>query len=196
MKGDESIYAQSSTSYKQYNVRAKLDFPINDWLKTGIETAGFLINRIYPYKGAGDIVGQSTRLVPTTWSFWPNGLPGPDIEYGDNPVVTSTFAGGKNDQKTYRMLNTFSGSITPPFVKGLAINGSFSFDLTNYYNKAFYQPWVLYYPNKQAPIDPVTHLNVTNPLTPTLRGLSSPQNNERYDRTINQIGRASCRETV
>ncbi|MGE5421488.1 MAG: SusC/RagA family TonB-linked outer membrane protein [Chloroflexota bacterium] len=186
MKGDESIYKQSSTSYKQYNVRAKLDFPINDWLKTGIETAGFMVNRLYPYKSADAIVGQSTRLVPTQWSFWPNGLPGPDIEYGDNPVVTSTFAGGKNDQKTYRMLNTFSGTITPPFVKGLALNGSFSFDLTNYYNKAFYQPWVLYYPNKQAPIDPVTHLNVDNPLTPTLRGLSSPQNNERYDRTINQ----------
>lgn len=188
MKGDESIYEQSSTSYKQYNVRAKLDFPINDWLKTGIETAGFLINRLYPYKSADAIVGQSTRLVPTQWSFWPNGLPGPDIEYGDNPVVTSTFAGGVNDQKTYRMLNTFNASITPPFVKGLAINGSFSFDLTNYYNKAFYQPWILYYPNKQAPLDPVTHLNVTNPLTPTLRGLSSPQNNERYDRTINQTG--------
>lgn len=188
MKGDESIYKQSSTSYKQYNVRAKLDFPINDWLKTGIETAGFLINRLYPYKSADAIVGQSTRLVPTQWSFWPNGLPGPDIEYGDNPVVTSTFAGGKNDQKTYRMLNTFSANITPPFVKGLSINGTFSYDLTNYYNKAFYQPWVLYYPNKQAPIDPVTHLNVDNPLTPTLRGLSSPQNNERYDRTINQTG--------
>jgi TonB-linked SusC/RagA family outer membrane protein len=186
LKGDEAIYKQSSTNYKQYNVRAKLDFPINDWLKTGIETAGFLINRVYPYKSADAIVGQSTRLVPTNWSFWPTGEPGPDIEYGDNPVVTSTFAGGKNDQKTYRMLNTFTGSITPPFVKGLAVNGSFSFDLTNYFNKAFYQPWILYYPNRLPPLDPVTHLNADNPLTPTLRGLSSPQNNETYRRTINQ----------
>ncbi|HLN56714.1 MAG TPA: TonB-dependent receptor [Bacteroidales bacterium] len=195
MKGDESIYKQSSTSYKQYNVRAKLDFPINDWLKTGIETAGFMINRLYPYKSADAIVGQSTRLVPTQWSFWPNGLPGPDIEYGDNPVVTSTFAGGKNDQKTYRMLNSFTASITPPIIKGLSLNGSFSYDLTNYYNKAFYQPWILYYPNKQAPIDPVTHLNVDNPLTPTLRGLSSPQNNERYDRTIRQTGNVNATYT-
>lgn len=186
LKGDESFYKQSSTNYKQYNIRAKLDLPINSWLRTGIETSGFLINRVYPYKSMDAIVGQSTRLVPTTWSFWPNGLPGPDIEYGDNPVVTSTFAGGKNDQKTYRTNNTFNASITPPFVKGLSFNGSYSFDLSNYFNKAFYQPWTLYYPNKQAPIDPVTHLNVDNPLTPTLRGLSSPQNNETYRRTINQ----------
>jgi TonB-linked SusC/RagA family outer membrane protein len=186
MKGDEAFYKQSSTNYKQYNMRAKLEFPINDWLKAGVDVAAFFNNRVYPYKSADAIVGQSTRLIPTTWSFWPNGQPGPDIEYGDNPVVTSTFEGGKNDQKTYRLQNTFNLTITPPFVKGLTLNGAFSYDLTNYYNKAFYQPWILYYPNKTAPLDPNTGLNVDNPTTPTLRGLSSPQNNERYDRNINK----------
>ncbi|HEX2969516.1 MAG TPA: TonB-dependent receptor [Bacteroidales bacterium] len=186
LKGDESFYKQSTTAYKQYNVRAKVDMPINDWLKAGLDIAGFLTDRIYPYKSADAIVGQSTRLLPTQWSFWPNGLPGPDIEYGDNPVVTSTFAGGKNDQKTYRLQNTFDFTITPPFVKGLSLNGSYSYDLTNYYNKAFYKPWILYFPNTTAPIDPETGLNVTTPLVPQSRGLSSAENNERYDRTINQ----------
>ena len=187
LKGDEAFYKTSSTNYKQYNVRAKLDIPINEWLKTGFDIAGFLNNSVYPYKSADAIVGQSTRLLPTTWDFWPNGLPGPDIEYGDNPVVTETFAGGKNDQKTYRLQNTFNVTISPPFVKGLTLNGTFSYDLTNYYNKAFYTPWVLYYPNwSQATKDPVTGFVTDMPLTPTLRGLSSPQNNETYRRTINQ----------
>ncbi len=187
LKGDESIYKASSTNYKQYNMRAKLDLPINDWLKTGIDIAAFFNNRVYPYKSADAIVGQSTRLVPTQWSYWPSGEPGPDIEYGDNPVVTSTFEGGKNDQKTYRLFNTFTGSITPPMIKGLSLNGTFSYDLTNYYTKAFYQPWILYYPNwSQAVRDPSTGFITSMPLTPTLRGLSSPQNNERYERTINQ----------
>ena len=189
LKGDESFYKQSSTNYKQSNVRAKLDIPINEWLKTGLDVAGFWNTRIYPYKSADAIVGQSTRLLPTQHDWWPNGLPGPDIEYGDNPVVTSTFAGGKNDQRTYRLQNTFSVAITPPFVKGLSLNGAFSYDLTNYYNKAFYQPWVLYYPNKaKAPVlpDPITGLDPTTPLIPQLRGLSSPENNERYERTINK----------
>jgi TonB-dependent starch-binding outer membrane protein SusC len=187
LKGDESFYKQSSTSYKQYNLRAKIEMPVNDWLKTTLDVAMFQTNRLYPYKSADAIVGQSTRLTPTTWSFWPTGEPGPDIEYGDNPVVTSTFQGGKNDQKTYRLQNTFGFSITPPFVKGLSLNGAFSYDVTNYYNKAFYQPWVLYYPNwAQATKDPTTGFVTSMPLTATLRGLSSPQNNERYDRTINQ----------
>jgi len=187
LKGDESIYKQSSTSYKQYNVRAKVELPINDWIKLGFDVAAFQNNRVYPYKSADAIVGQSTRLLPTRWSFWPTGEAGPDIEYGDNPVVTSTFAGGKNDQTTYRYLNTFSASITPKFAKGLSLNGSFSYDLTNYYAKAFYQPWTLYTADfSKGTRDPNTGFIVSQPLTPGLRGLSSPQNNETYNRYINQ----------
>ncbi|MCK9413702.1 MAG: TonB-dependent receptor [Prolixibacteraceae bacterium] len=188
-KGDESMYKQSSTSYKQYNIRAKLDLPITDWLKAGIETAAFQLNRLYPYKSQDAIVGQSTRLVPTSRAYWPNGLPGPDIEYGDNPVVTSTFAGGKNDQKTYTLQNTFNVTITPPFVKGLAVNANFNYDVINFYSKRFYQPWILYYPNwNQVTKDPNTGFITDMVLSPTLRGLSSSQNEEDYKRTISQTG--------
>jgi len=186
LKGDDAMYKESSTKYTQYNVRAKVDMPITNWLKTGVELAGFQVNRVFPYKSADAIVGQSTRLTPTTWSFWPNGLPGPDIEYGDNPVVTSTFAGGKDDQKTYRLLSSFNGTITIPWVKGLSLNGIYSYDLTNFYRKRFFKPWVLYYPNwSQATTDPATGFITDMPLTPTLRGLSSPQNEEDFNRTIN-----------
>jgi TonB-linked SusC/RagA family outer membrane protein len=187
LKGDESMYKQSTTNYKQYNVRAKVDLPVTDWLNIGYDVAAFQNNRVYPYKSADAIVGQSTRLLPTRWSFWPTGEPGPDIEYGDNPVVTSTFAGGKDDQTTYRVLNTFNASIKPAFAKGLALNGSFSYDLTNFYRKRFFQPWILYTPNwTQATRDPNTGFVTAMPLTPGLRGLSSPQNNEDYQRTNNQ----------
>jgi TonB-linked SusC/RagA family outer membrane protein len=187
-KTDDAIYKASSTKYKQYNVRTKLEMPVNDWLKTGVELAGFMNDRQYPYKSADAIVGQSTRLVPTNWSFWPKEgrYPGPDIEYGDNPVETSTFSAGVNDQKTYRLLSTFNATIDVPFVKGLSLTGSYSFDLTNYYNKAFYKPWILYYPNWDKATRGADGFITDMPLTPTYRGLSSPENNERYDRTINQ----------
>jgi len=187
-KTDDAIYKASSTKYKQYNVRTKLEMPINEWLKTGVELAGFLNNRIYPYKSADAIVGQSTRLVPTNWSFWPKAgwYPGPDIEYGDNPVETSTLSAGTNDQKTYRLLSSFNATIDVPFVKGLSFTGTYSYDLTNYYNKAFYQPWILYYPNWNQATRGSDGFITDMPLTPTLRGLSTPENSERYDRTINQ----------
>lgn len=187
LKGDESMYKQSSTKYNQTNVRAKVDLPINEWLKAGFDVAAYQNHRLYPYKSADGIVGQSTRLLPTRWSFWPTGEPGPDIEYGDNPVVTSTFAGGKNDQMTYRYLNTFTASITPPVVKGLSLNGSYSYDLTNYFAKAFYQPWTLYTADfSKATRDPNTGFITAQPLTPGLRGLSSPEDGETFNRTINK----------
>jgi len=187
LKTDDAMYKASSTKYKQYNIRTKLDIPVTDWLKTGVELAGFLTDRQYPYKSADAIVGQSTRLVPTNWSFWPTGEPGPDIEYGDNPVETSTFSAGKNDQKTYRLLSSFNATIILP-IKGLSLSGRYSYDITNYYNKQFYQPWTLYYPNWTQATRGSDGFITAMPLTPTLRGLSSAENREQYDRNINQTG--------
>ncbi len=68
-KNEEAIYKQESTNYKQYNLRAKLEMPITDWLTTSVDYAGFLNNKMYPTKSAGAIYGQSTRLLPTRWSF-------------------------------------------------------------------------------------------------------------------------------
>lgn len=186
-KKDDAIYKQSSTKYDQYNIRAKLNLPITDWLKADINTSYIETHRAFPYKGAGDIIGAATRVVPTSPAFWPNGMPGPDVENGDNPVVTSSFDGGKNDQKTYRMQNTFNVSITPPFIKGLVLNGSFDYDINNFYRKQFYKPWTLYYPNwSEAERDPSTGFVTDMPLTPTPRGLADPRNTEDYERTVNK----------
>src|SRR3546814_168789 len=128
-RNEEAIYRQESSRYRQYNMRAKLDIPVTDWLKVGADYAGYIPSRLYPTNSAADIYGQSTRLMPTQWSFWPSGEPGPDIERGDNPVVTSTFEGGYNDNKQYKNEMTFRLGIDPPMIKGLSINGFFSYDL-------------------------------------------------------------------
>jgi len=189
LRGDESFYKQSSTNYKQYNVRAKLEIPITDWLKAGIDIAGFQNKMVYPVRSAVDLFGYAPRLLPTTWSFWPNGLPGPDIESGDNPVVTSTFQAGKDTQTTYKIQNTFNVTITPPFVKGLSMNANFSYDVDNFYRKRFWQPWILYYPNlSSATIDPVSGFITDMDLIPTPRGIMSPEDHEDYSRSIKTTG--------
>lgn len=187
-KKDDAIYKQSSTSYDQYNIRAKMNFPITDWLKADINTSYFETHRAFPFKSAGNIFASATRTVPTMPAFWPNGLPAPDVENGENPAVTSSFAGGKNEQKTYRSQNTFNVTITPPFIKGLTLNGSFDYDVNNYYKKEFYNQWILYYPNwEDATRDPQTGFVTDMPLTPSLRGdISSSRNTEQYERTVNK----------
>lgn len=187
-KNEEAIYKQESTNYKQYNLRAKLELPITDWLKTAVDYAGFLNNKLYPTKSAGDIYGQATRLLPSRWSFWPNGKPGPDIEYGDNPVVTSTFEGGTDDQTTYINQLTFSATITPPMIKGLTINGYYTYDVNNFYRKRFRKPWTLYTENWDSAVRDSEGYVIDMDLTPSLRGFSSPELAEDYRRDIRKLG--------
>ncbi|WP_299581079.1 TonB-dependent receptor [uncultured Sunxiuqinia sp.] len=186
-KNEEAIYEQESTNYKQYNLRAKLEIPITDWLKTSVDYAGFLNNKLYPTKGAGAIYGQSTRLVPTQWSFWPTGEPGPDIEYGDNPVVTSTLEGGSDDQKSYINQTTFGVTVTPPFIKGLTLSGMYTYDVTNLYRKRFRKPWTLYFPKWDTAVRDSEGFITSMELTPTLRGYSAPELVEDYDRSIRKL---------
>lgn len=186
-KNEEAIYKQESTNYKQYNLRANLDVPITDWLKTSIDYAGYLNNKLYPTKSAGDIYGQSTRLVPTQWSFWPTGEPGPDIEYGDNPVVTSTLEGGYDDQKSYINQLTFGGTITPPMIEGLTLSGQFTYDITNWYRKRFRKPWILYFPKWDTAVRDSEGFITEMELTPTPRGYSAPELVEDYDRNIRKL---------
>ncbi|WP_167618114.1 TonB-dependent receptor [Maribellus sediminis] len=186
-KNEEAIYEQESTNYKQYNLRAKLEMPITDWLSTSVDYAGFLNHKLYPTKSAGAIYGQATRLLPTRWSFWPNGLPGPDIEYGDNPVVTSTFEGGTDDQTDYINQFTFKGTITPPMIEGLTLSGYYTYDVSNWYRKRFRKPWTLYTENWDTAEYDSEGFITNMELTPALRGYSAPELAEDYNRSIRKL---------
>ncbi|MDR1153387.1 MAG: TonB-dependent receptor [Bacteroidales bacterium] len=188
-KQDDAMYKQSSTKYNQFNIRTKVSIPITDWLSTDINIAGFKTRKLFPYRGAGDMIGAATRTHPTSPAYWPTGEPAPDIENGDNPVVTSSFAGGKNEQDTYRLQNNLKVTVALPFVDGLSFSASLDYDLNNFYRKRFFQSWYLYYPEyAKAVRDPDTGFITEMPLTPSLRGpvgavLPSLQND--FNRTIN-----------
>ena len=195
-KNEEAIYEQESTNYKQYNVRAKFEVPITDWLKTSLDYAGFLTSRLYPTKSAGAVYGQAQRLVPTQWSFWPTGEPGPDIEYGDNPVVTSTLETGTDDQKVYKNQLTFRATITPSdLVEGLTIDGFYTYDVDNGYRKRFQKPWTLYFPIWESAQRDSEGYITSMDLTPTPRGVPSPELREYYNRFIRQLGNVSVNWT-
>lgn len=191
-KNEKAIYEQESTNYKQYNMRAKMEIPITDWLKVSADYAGFITNRLYPTKGAGSIYGQAQRLVPTQWSFWPTGEPGPDIEYGDNPVVTSTLETGTDDNTSYKNQTTFRATITPPMVKGLTLSAFYTYDVDNTYRKRFQKPWTLYFPIWDSAQRDSEGYITSMDLTPTPRGVASPELTEWYSRSIRQLSNISA----
>ena len=112
--GEDGIYKNSANRYDQYSVRANLDATINDYVNLSYGTIGRMEVRHYPTYGATDIFSALVRSKPNQTGYWPTGEPGPDIEYGHNPVVMGTDATGKDLQKDYYVQNTLKLNVKIP----------------------------------------------------------------------------------
>jgi TonB-linked SusC/RagA family outer membrane protein len=143
-KTQEGYYFNSGTKYNQYDFRSNLDGNINRNISISFDVAGRMEDRNFPTRSAGSIFRMVMRGKPNEIAYWPNGLPGPDIEYGDNPVVVSTKATGYDRDKWY-VLNT-NGKITfrIPWVQGLSVTGNAAIDKSFNFRKVWQTPWYLY----------------------------------------------------
>ncbi|MEP7253951.1 MAG: SusC/RagA family TonB-linked outer membrane protein, partial [Ginsengibacter sp.] len=141
---DDGIFKNSATSFNRYNIKATVDAKINEYLTLGFDFNGSQENRNYPSTDAGFNFEGAIKSLPTSPAYYPNGLPGPDIAYGQNPVVSSTSQTGFNDSKRYRLNNIFSASLKIPGVKGLSVSSYFAYDVNLGQRKLFQKPWILY----------------------------------------------------
>lgn len=140
----DGYYHNSATNYSQYDFRSNLDGKISDNVKIGFDIAGRQENRNYPTRGAGSIFWMVMRGKPHMHAFWPNGMPGPDIEYGDNPSVISTDATGYDRDKRYILNTNLKLNIDIPWVSGLSFNANAGIDKEFRHRKRFETPWYLY----------------------------------------------------
>ncbi len=140
----EGNYYNSATHYNQYDFRTNLDGKISEAVSIGVDVAGRMEDRNYPTRGAGAIFRMVQRGKPNFPAYWPNGLPGPDIEYGDNPVVVSTDATGYDKDKYYVLNTNLKLNISIPWVRGLSVSGNASIDKGYDFRKTWYTPWYLY----------------------------------------------------
>ncbi|MCW3462351.1 SusC/RagA family TonB-linked outer membrane protein [Chitinophaga nivalis] len=167
----DGIYKKSATNYRQQNVRANLDAVVTDNIRLRFDLAGRLENKSYPPRSASSIFRSLMRGRPTENAIWPNGMPGPDIEYGDNPVVTSTNEIGYTNDKNYVVNGTFVAVVNIPWVQGLFVDGSFAYDQNFQFYKSFVKPWTLYTLDANS---------TDHKLNPAIRGVSAPQLNESF----------------
>jgi len=140
----DGIYINSATKYSQVNFRANLDGKISENIRMSFDVAGRQENRNYPTRSAGSIFSFLMRGKPTLHAYWPNGLNGPDIEYGDNPVVITTDQTGYDKDKIFDLNSRMNLDITLPWVKGLSVTGNVAVDKTFQNNKLWQTPWYLY----------------------------------------------------
>jgi TonB-linked SusC/RagA family outer membrane protein len=161
----DGIYRNSATNYKQYNFRTNIDGKISKSIDIAFDVSGRQEVRDFPTRSAGSIFRMLMRGKPNMPAYWPNGDPGPDIEYGDNPAVTSTSATGYDKDKRYILESNLRTNIYIPWIKGLMLTANASFDKAIQFQKRFETPWYLYTWDGNA--DHVT--------TKGKRGLDAPQ---------------------
>jgi TonB-linked SusC/RagA family outer membrane protein len=143
-KTQDGFYYNSGTKYNQYDFRSNLDGKVNDYINIDFDISGRMEDRNYPTRSAYEIFNMLMRGKPNMPAYWPNGLPGPDIEYGDNPVVICTKETGYDRLKNYILNSNIKLSIDVPWVKGLNFSATAAFDKGFYFRKRFQTPWYLF----------------------------------------------------
>ena len=182
---EDGFYKNSATKYKQYNFRSNIDAKITEFFNFSVDLAGRQESRNFPTRPASSIFRMLIRGKPNLPAYWPNGKPGPDIENGDNPVVTSTEATGTDKDNNYIFQSNLRGKIDVPWIKGMNIVLNASFDEAFRTRKVFGTPWYLYtwdYATYDASGEPV--------LVKSPRGLSAPQLTESLERTSGRTANA------
>lgn len=138
-----AYYKNSATGYEQYDMRVNLDAKISENVKVSLGVLGREEFRFFPTQGAGDIFRMLTRGRPTEPAYWPNGLPGPDIENGQNPVVITTNATGYDRDKRDFFQSNGTLDIQVPWIPGLSLQGTAAIDKSFYNRKVWRTPWYL-----------------------------------------------------
>ncbi|MFY0686747.1 MAG: TonB-dependent receptor [Cyclobacteriaceae bacterium] len=141
----DGIYKNTATYYKQYNLRLNIDADINDYIKTRMGVMTRREDRNYPTQSAGSIFRMLMRGRPSEPEVWPNGLPGPDIENGQNPYVITTNATGYHSIPKDFLQANGSVDIDNPWIDGLRLTLSAAVDQSMERNKRWETPWELYY---------------------------------------------------
>src|SRR5690606_35681011 len=83
------------------------------------------------------------RGKPNMAAYWPNGMNGPDIEYGNNPVVVTTNQTGYDRNKSSVLETKANIDITVPWVEGLSLSANVAFDRRIHNNKLWHLAWYL-----------------------------------------------------
>ncbi len=132
------------SNYERYNYSVNLDVNI-----TPITIATFSLNGAI--QKTSDVDGSTGQLFRGVYKFLPvaplrftNGLWG---ESSGNAPLGVTSSEGYFRQNTNNMLSTITVEQKLPFIKGLSVKGTFSYDPYNYVQKQWHKPFIYWTQN-------------------------------------------------
>ena len=94
------MYRKGAVNYSQTNFQSNIDAKVTNNIRLSFDIVGRQENRNYPGGGpnggsadqAQNVFWALNRSFPITPAYWPNGLPGPAIEYGANLQLQTTVS--------------------------------------------------------------------------------------------------------
>ncbi len=140
----DGYYKKSATGFQQYDMRVNFETKLSDYITATLGMSAREEVRNFPTVGAGDIFRFLMRGRPTEIAVWPDGSPGRDIEYGYNPVVSTTDLTGYNKDVRDYLQTIGKVEVRIPGVDGLKVTGTASIDKYSGRQKNWQLPWTLY----------------------------------------------------
>ncbi len=143
-ENQDAYYKNSATGYKQYDMRLNMDAKINKYINVSVGITAREEYRFFPTESAGSVFRMLMRGKPNEPEIWPNGLPGRDIENGQNPIVITTNATGYDKDKRDFFQTNGKIELLIPGVEGLKVTGTAAVDKYQFNGKRWATPWYLY----------------------------------------------------
>lgn len=145
--GQEGLFER--VNYNRFNYNLNLETKVTNTTTVALSFLGSAetTNDLDDASSAGAIFRSGYKFIPTESIYYSNGLWGQFA--GNSPVAVLNGDGyEKNERNT--ILTTVSVEQQLPFIQGLSVKGSFSYDTRMSYIKGWHTPFVYYAANLYA----------------------------------------------
>lgn len=142
----EPCFRNTNQNFTTTQFRTNLDATITKNLTVNLELAQREEDRNQSDWDAGSIMWEAYHAYPYLYDYYPNGLPGPGIEGGNNLALLNTGVTGfvKVKDNFYNTKVGFNLKL-PWIVDGLSVSGYGAIDMNFHRYKNFNDQWDAYY---------------------------------------------------
>lgn len=143
-------YKGGSTKFRSYNLRSNIDVEITDHLDVGLNVSGRIDDRHYPFRANQELNSHIYLYQPNWQPYWPGTDYMQPLRGSENAHNWVTDNAGFHQEDTRTVQSTLFFKWDLPWVEGLSIDGSGSYDFGGVYSKKFETPSYVYHRDSQS----------------------------------------------
>jgi TonB-linked SusC/RagA family outer membrane protein len=141
----DDMYEHGTRKYNQYNIRSNVDVKLSESLTVGANLAGRYDDRHYPAGAAVELNSHIFLYQPDWLPYWPGTNYMKSNRGSENILNLVSDNAGYMDQDVKTMQSSIFFNWQVPWVKGLSIDGTGSYDFASNFTKTFRTPTYVYY---------------------------------------------------